>query len=87
MYPVPWKEIPRDPVLHLLCASKYKEEIKDMEDFISFLHDYGVEVTPEEVIKIVKEEWKKGVGKMHAWLELTPREHIKKILGVYPEDC
>lgn len=86
MYPVPWKEIPRDPVLHLLCASKYKEEIKDMEDFISFLHDYGVDVTPEEVIKIVKEEWKKGV-EMHAWLRHTPREHIKKILGVYPEDC
>jgi len=50
------------------------------------LEEIGMTITPEDVKRIVKEEWKKG-EKMHAWLKLTPREYIKKILGVDPEDC
>ena len=78
----PWKEIPRDPVLHYLCT----REAKNIEELIEWLREDGVEVTPDDVKRIVKEEWKKGEN-MHTWLKCTPRDYIKKILGVDPEDC
>jgi hypothetical protein len=79
--PVPWKEMPRDPVLHLL----WLQVARDMDQLIALLNANGVYVTPQEITLIVKNEWKKGDG-MDAWLKGTPRDYLKKILGVDPAD-
>jgi hypothetical protein len=76
-----WKEIPRDPVLHLL----WLQVARSMDQLIELLNANGVYVTPQEVTLIVKNEWKKG-DKMSSWLKFTPREYLKKILGVEPSD-
>jgi hypothetical protein len=82
----PWKEIPRDVILHRM----WLQVGKDMDTFVKVvnedLEEIGMTITSEDVRRIVKEEWKKG-EEMHVWLKLTPREYIKKILGVDPEDC
>jgi hypothetical protein len=75
-----WKNLPRDPILHLL-ATKIPQS---MDDLIAQLNMHGVYVMPQEVTLIVKEEWKKTPR--DSWLEVTPRDYIKKILGVDPED-
>jgi hypothetical protein len=76
-----WKEIPRDPVLHFL----WLQVAESMDQLIELLNANGVYVTPQEVTLIVKNEWKKG-DKMSSWLKFTPREYLKKILGVDPSD-
>lgn len=78
----PWKEIPRDPILHLLCRERYKS----MEELLEELEKYDVVVTADEVRRIVKEEWKKGVN-MSTWLKVTSKEYVERILGVKLEDC
>jgi hypothetical protein len=57
-----------------------------IESLIEWLRQYDIHVTPEEVIKIVKEEWKKG-AEMDSWLKVVPRDYLKAVLGVDPEDC
>jgi hypothetical protein len=79
--PHAWKEIPKDPVLNML----WLQIAKNMDELIETLTWHGVRVEPEEVIKIVKEEWKKG-AEMDSWLKFTPKEYLKEILGVDPED-
>jgi hypothetical protein len=80
LMPLPWKNLPRDAILHLL-ATKVPQS---MDDLIAQLNMHGVYVMPQEVILIVKDEWKKTPR--DSWLEVTPRDYIKKILGVDPED-
>jgi hypothetical protein len=80
LMPVVWKNLPRDAILHLL-ATKVPQS---MDDLIAQLNMHGVYVMPQEVTMIVKEEWKKTPR--DSWLEVTPRDYIKKILGVDPED-
>jgi hypothetical protein len=75
-----WKNLPRDAILHLL-ATKVPQS---MNDLIAQLNMHGVYVMPQEVTLIVKEEWKKTPR--DSWLEVTPRDYIKKILGADPED-
>jgi len=75
-----WKNLPRDAILHLL-ATKVPQS---MDDLIAQLNMHGVYVMPQEVTLIVKEEWKKTPR--DSWLEVTPKDYIKKVLGVDPED-
>ena len=75
-----WKNLPRDAILHLL-ATKVPQS---MDDLIAQLNMHGVYVMPQEVTMIVKEEWKKTPR--DTWLDVTPRDYIKKVLGVDPED-
>jgi hypothetical protein len=80
LMPVVWKNLPRDAILHLL-ATKVPQS---MDDLIAQLNMHGIYVMPQEVTMIVKEEWKKTPR--DSWLEVTPKDYIKKILGVDPED-
>jgi hypothetical protein len=75
-----WKNLPRDAILHLL-ATKVPQS---MDDLIAQLNMHGVYVMPQQVTLIVKEEWKKTPR--DSWLEVTPRDYLKKILGADPED-
>jgi tetratricopeptide (TPR) repeat protein len=79
--PVPWKKLPEDAVLHFL----WLQVARDMDELIGLLNMNGVYVSPQEVTLIVKNEWKKG-EQMDSWLKFTPREYLKKILGVDPAD-
>jgi len=79
---MPWKRLPHDAVLHFLWLGV----AKDMDELIALLNMNGVYTTPQEVTLIVKEEWKKPPNEISSWLKFTPREYIKKILGVEPED-
>jgi hypothetical protein len=81
MIPTPWKKLPEDAVLHFL----WLQVARDMDELIGLLNMNGVYVSPQEVTLIVKNEWKKG-AEMSSWLKFTPREYLKKILGVEPSD-
>jgi hypothetical protein len=81
MTPIPWKKLPEDAVLHFL----WLQVARDMDELIGLLNMNGVYVSPQEVTLIVKNEWKKG-EQMDSWLKFTPREYLKKILGVDPAD-
>jgi len=81
LVPMPWKELPKDAVLHMLWLQVYK----DMDSLVAALNMHGVYVTPEEIRLIVKEEWKKG-EKMDSWLKFTPKDYLLQILGLRPED-
>ena len=81
LIPTPWKKLPEDAVLHFL----WLQVARDMDELIGLLNMNGVYVSPQEVTLIVKNEWKKG-AEMSSWLKFTPREYLKKILGVEPSD-
>jgi len=72
-----------DPILHRLAMKPIGMTLKDL---IEWLKQFDIHVTPEEVIKIVKDEWKKG-EQMDSWLKVVPRSYLKEVLEVDPEDC
>lgn len=81
MIPMPWRKLPEDAVLHMLCTRL----AESMDQLISRLEMHGVHVTPEQVTRIVKDEWRKG-EEMDTWLKHTPRDYLRQILGVDPAD-
>jgi hypothetical protein len=78
--PMPWKDLPRDAILHLLATGIYGT----IDELIDGLKMYGVYVKPEEIREIVKREWAKQPR--DTWLSITPKEYLCKVLGLKPED-
>ena len=77
----PWKEIPKDPILHVLAT----KVARSMDELLAILENNGIRTNAAEVTLIVKEEWKKG-DQMSSWLKIVPREYLRQILGQDPED-
>ena len=78
--PMPWKELPKDAILHLLATKEYKS----MDELIKGLECYGIYVTSEEVREVVKKEWMKKPK--DSWLLVTPKDYLCQVLGLKPED-
>lgn len=78
--PMPWRELPRDAVLHLLSTQIYGT----IDELIDGLKMYGVYAKPEEIREIVKKEWIKQPR--DSWLSVTPKEYFCRVLGLKPQD-
>jgi hypothetical protein len=76
-----WKE-PREAVFHILAMGR----VGTMDELLETLNMHGFFLSEDDVKRIVKEEWRKPPEARDSRLKVTPREYIKKILGVEPED-
>lgn len=70
-----WKDIPRDPVLHLLATGRYRT----MDELLEALNLYGIYLEPKDVVEIVKTEWAKTPR--DSWLLVTSKGYLEKIVG------
>ena len=82
LVPMPWKDIPRDPVLHIL-ATKIADSL---EELVLILLKYGISVTADEAREIVRREWCKPPKERDPWLKVVTKEYICKIFGFKPEE-
>ncbi|MEM2292943.1 MAG: hypothetical protein QXO15_05845 [Nitrososphaerota archaeon] len=78
--PMPWRELPRDAIIHLLWTRTYGT----IDELIDGLKMHGIFVEPNEIREIVKREWVKKPK--DTWLSLTPKEYLMKILELKPQD-
>jgi hypothetical protein len=75
-----WKEIPRDPILHLLATKVYHT----MDALIAALALNGVYTDASEIRRIIIEEWRKTPR--DSWLQVTSKEYLAEVLGIPIEE-